>query len=126
MMHKIPGYPKYLLDGSHAKGWKIWSEKSKRYMSLVPNNRGQRLMCCACIDGKHKMLYLDWAIARIFVPGYDSTCTLAHKDFDWQNNSVKNLVWQPGTKWKTNGRAGVKTKLGTSSHKQAMKSRYGS
>lgn len=70
---------------------RVWSNRSKRFLSQYPNNHGY--MTAKLFDGKGTSHYVHRLVARAFLPNLNNLPVVNHKDFDRANNHVDNLEW---------------------------------
>lgn len=71
---------------------KVWSYKTKRFLSTHKNSKGyERVYLCK--DNGGKCLAIHKLVAMAYIPNPNNLPQINHKDENKQNNSVNNLEW---------------------------------
>jgi hypothetical protein len=70
---------------------RIWSHKSKKYLSL--SNRSGYLAATLFKDGKDKKVLVHRIVAETYIPNPQGKPQINHKDGKKRNNRVSNLEW---------------------------------
>lgn len=85
----IKGYPGYQIS---SKG-RVWSIKSKRYLSPFVNNSGYLCINIIAANGKRKGELIHRLVALAFVPNPNGYPEVNHLDENKLNNEDTNLEW---------------------------------
>lgn len=72
---------------------RIYSHKSKKYLSLKPDSILGYVHAGLCKDGKMKMYNVHRLVAKAFIPNPENLPIVHHKDDNKSNNCVDNLEW---------------------------------
>ena len=90
-MRDIPGYEGLYAATSCGK---IWSYRTKKFLSLADNGRGYKMVCLYGADGRRKTYRVNRLIALAYIPNPDNLSDVAHLDNCRDHNWVSNLEWQ--------------------------------
>ena len=71
---------------------KVWSYKSKRFLTPENNGRGY-FRVKLCKDGKEKKYMIHRLVAEAYIPNQDNLPQVDHIDNDKTHNYVNNLQW---------------------------------
>lgn len=90
MQKDIPGYDGlYTID---TEG-RVYSYKSKRYLSLKPDSIFGYVHVGLCKEGKMKLYNVHRLVAQAFIPNPNDLPVVHHIDDNKSNNRVSNLQW---------------------------------
>ncbi len=85
----IKGYKGYQISNYG----RVWSEKSQKYLSLIPNNIGYLQVKMIANNGKRKNELVHRLVALAFIDNPDKKPEVNHIDRNKTNNTVENLEW---------------------------------
>lgn len=85
----IKGYPGYQISNFG----RIWSSKSNKYLSPVPNNVGYLQIKLIAANGKRKSELVHRLVALGFIENPSGYPEVDHIDKNIRNNSSENLRW---------------------------------
>ena len=71
---------------------KVWSYKSKRFLTPEDNGRGY-LRVKLCKDGKEKKYMIHRLVAEAYIPNPENLPQVDHIDNDKTHNYINNLQW---------------------------------
>jgi hypothetical protein len=85
----IKDYPNYTVteDGL------VYSLKSSKYISMLPNKNVQYLQVSLWKNNRGKNFYVHRLVAEAFIPNPNNLPMVNHKDGNKLNNHVSNLEW---------------------------------
>ena len=85
----IEGYNGYY---SISEEGEVWSEKSKKFLSIYPDKDGY-LLCGITHAGKRKLHKIHRLVALTFIPNPENKPQVNHIDGNKANNHIDNLEW---------------------------------
>lgn len=105
---EIVGYENYLIyeDG------KVYSKKTKRYLSLYKNKQTGYLKVDLCKDGIPKTHNIHRLVAEHYIPNPDNKKCVDHINRDKNDNRIENLRWATHSENGQNRGATKNNKLG--------------
>lgn len=72
---------------------RIYSIRSKKYLSLKPDSIFGYVHVGLCKNGKTKQCNVHRLVAQAFIPNPNNLQVVHHKDDNKSNNRVENLEW---------------------------------
>lgn len=96
----IKGYPDYQISSEG----RVWSDKSQRYLSPVPNSNGYLQIKLIATNGKRKAELIHRLMALAFIPNPENKPEVNHINHLRDDNRVENLEWVTKSENNTIGR----------------------
>lgn len=96
----IKGYPGYQISNLG----RIWSSKSNKYLSPVPNNIGYLQIKMIAANGKRKNELVHRLVALMFIDNPQGKPEVNHINHQKNDNRVENLEWVTKSENNTIGR----------------------
>lgn len=96
----IKGYPGYQISNFG----RVWSDKSQKYLSPVPNNNGYLQIKMIAVNGKRKNELIHRLVAIHFIDNPEGKAEVNHINHQRDDNRIENLEWVSKSENNTLGR----------------------